>query len=594
MRWICKVCSYTYNESKGDLGNDVPPGTAFEDLPDDWVCPICGAAKDAFDPVDEPEDHSGAETTVSDVIVAELERWGAEIVLGMPGTSSLGLVDAVRRSTELRYVPVRHEANGAMAASAYNKLTGKLAVCLTIAGPGASNLATGLYDAKQDSASVLSLNGQVNFQYSGPGGSQEIDQDAFFKPICVFNNTIYDKTMTVKLLTMALKHATVMGGVSQLSVPNNIQREPLDAKGARHEMCLTDRLIHPEESLIQKAADVMNAAERPVVVAGRGAYYVAEEVAELAERLKAPIVTTWRAKGMLPDDHPWLLGVHGGVGPPQAISAVAGSDLLIALGVGFSDKTAIPWGKRMVQVDIDPLKIGKHPYEVALRGNCEAVLPRLLPLVAERKDNGREEELAAMKSEWEETLRKEASVKPSPLWPPYIMDVLSRLLPEDAVISIDVGDNGWWFGRNFRMSGQSFVMSGYLGTMGFGFPGALAAKLAYPDRPVVCITGDGGFQMAMADFPTAVEERLPVTVVLLNNRELAMIRQEQAAEGLPNFATGLRNADYASYAEGCGGKGFRVERPEDLEPSLLKALESDVPSIVDISTDPRRFERMRG
>ncbi|HVQ01417.1 MAG TPA: thiamine pyrophosphate-binding protein, partial [Candidatus Thermoplasmatota archaeon] len=182
------------------------------------------------------EREQGVTTTVSDVIIAELEKWGITFVFGIPGGSSLGLVDSIRRNRKIRYIVVRHEQAAAFAASAYHKLTGKLAACLTIAGPGATNLATGLYDAKEDSASVLSLNGQVEAQYVGPGGFQEIDQDAFFRPITIFNNTIYEKKKALKIITMALKYAVFKKGVAQVSIPNDLQKEPLDIACCEREM----------------------------------------------------------------------------------------------------------------------------------------------------------------------------------------------------------------------------------------------------------------------------------------------------------------------------------------------------------------------
>ena len=177
-QWRCSVCGYIYDESVGDGKNGIPAGTLFESLPADWTCPVCGAGKDAFVKIGDDDLHAGAQQTVSDVMVAELAAWGVTHVFGIPGTSSLGLVEAVRKNPGLRYVVFRHEGNAAMAASAWHKLTGRMAACLTIAGPGATNLATGLYDAKEDHASVISLNGQSGIQYTGPGGIQEIDQDA--------------------------------------------------------------------------------------------------------------------------------------------------------------------------------------------------------------------------------------------------------------------------------------------------------------------------------------------------------------------------------------------------------------------------------
>ncbi len=587
--WVCSVCGYVYDEKIGDVAHGVPAGTAFADIPANWTCPVCRAGKEAFRPLAAADAPAREGTTVSDIMAAELVAWGVTVVFGLPGTSSLGLVEAIRKNPKIRYIVVRHEANASMAASAYHKLTGKVAACLTIAGPGATNLATGLYDAKEDHASVLSLNGQVETQYAGAGGVQEIDQDAFFRPITVYNNTVYEKKMAVLLLTRALKYAVLDRGVAQLSVPNNIQKQPLDAPYCSRESCVAGFDIMPPPLLLERAAAAINAAERPVILAGWGAFAAAAEVLALAKKIRSPILTTYRAKGILPEDNEWVVGILGNVGSPFARTLATESDLLITLGVGFSKFTNVPLDRPMVQVDIDPIHLMKNNKTAGLFGNCSHVLPALIPLVRKRDDPGALENIAGMKREWDAVRDREADAKASPLRPPFIMKVLSDTLPEDAIISVDVGENQWWFGRNFRMKRHRFVMSGYLATMGFGLPGAIAAKIACPDKSVVCVTGDGGFSQAMGDFVTAVKYNLPMVVVVLNNHELGMIRVEQMMERYENFATDLLNPDFAAYADACGGVGIRVKSCGDLGPALLRALALNRPVVIDVETDAKRF-----
>jgi pyruvate oxidase len=588
-QWKCTVCGYVYDETLGDPESGIAGGTPFENLPDTWTCPVCGAGKEAFRKVLTEDIHAGSATTVSDVMVAELAAWGVNVVFGLPGTSSLGLVEAIRKNQAIRYFVVRHEENAAFAASAYNKFSGNIAACLTIAGPGATNLATGLYDAKEDHASVLSLNGQVEAQYTGPGGVQEIDQDAFFRPVTVYNNTIYEKNLAVLLLTRALRYAKIERGVAQISVPNDIQKQPLDSRFCTRESSLRSPDIVPADSVMKTAALAINTAKKPVILAGWGAYHEGQQVLALAEKIKAPILTTFRAKGILPEDNPWVIGILGNVGSPQARILVNEADLVITLGVGFSKYTNVPAEKSFVQVDIDPLKLGKNRQTIALWGTCSLVLQKLLPLLQEQEEKGIKKHLADLKKAWDLQRDNEADSSAAPLRPPFIMSVLSEVIPADAVISLDVGENQWWFGRNFRMKQQRFAMSGYLATMGFGLPGAIAAKIACPDRTVFCITGDGGFSMAMADFITAVKYDLPVVVVILNNHQLGMIQVEQMMEHYPNYATDLLNPDFARYAEVCGGIGMHVSRPEELRPALIAALSRKRPVIIDVETDPKRF-----
>ncbi|MBP2132780.1 pyruvate oxidase [Methanomicrobium sp. W14] len=589
-KWRCRVCGYIYDEENGEPATGTKPGTPFRDLPKDWKCPICGADKNSFSVADpEMEKEKSGGKTVSDLIISELLDWGVNVVFGLPGTSSLGLVEAIRKNSKMQYIVVRHEENAAMAASAYNKYTGKIAACLTIAGPGATNLATGLYDAKEDHASVISINGQVKFQYTGPGGIQEIDLDAFFRPITVYNNTIYDSHTALLILTKALKSAIIKKGVAQVSIPNNIQKEYIGEELCCRENCIKDFRIIPGTEELEKAASLINNSKNPVIIAGFGCRNSGDKVIELAKKNGSPIVTTFRAKGIIPEYEKLNLGILGSVGTPHAREFVNGSDLLIAAGAGFSQFTNIPVDKKIVQIDLDPMKLEKSTQGISLWGNCDLVLPLLTEKVKSRKYSEKLEKICNLKKKWYEKLEMEADDTMTPIRPPYIMKILSETIPEDALIALDVGENQWWFGRNFRMKNQLFAMSGYLGTMGFGFPAAIAGKIAYPEKDVFCITGDGGFAMAMADFVTAVKYNLPVIVVILSNRQFGMIQVEQMMEKYPNYSTELLNPDFSAYAKSCGGDGIRVEKPKDLGPALIKAIKSKKPFIVDIDTDPRRF-----
>jgi len=579
----CTVCNYIYDEEN--------EGKKFSELPGNWTCPICNAPKRAFILLSEKrEERARKGRTVSDVLVEQMAEWGIKYVFGIPGTSSLGLVDALRKNTKLKYIQVRHEQTAAFMASAYGKLTGHIAACLTVAGPGATNLATGLYDAKLDHAPVLALTGLVKRQLIGPGSFQEIDQHSFFEPICVFNHILMSEDQTTSLTTLAIKHALIDRGVSHISVPNDIQKLPCNASVMPMEGRIPNSNILQCEHLIRKAAFIVDKATRPVIISGFGALGQGGKLLRFAEKITSPIVTTFRGKGVIDEDNELYVGSHGTIGSTAAARLVRQSDLLIVIGSSFSDMTQIP-PMKMIQIDINPMMIAKnHPVEVGLWGNSSEILPKLTEAVEEKKNDDYHSEIVRLKKEWVSSLMQEADSSQMPIRPQYIIKVLNDAIASDAIISLDVGENGWWFGRNFFMKHtQQMVMSGYLASMGTGLPGAMVAQLAYPDKQVVCITGDGGLSMVMGDFLTAVKYKLPVKVFLLNNKQLGMILQEQKVENYPNWQTELYNCDFAQYAQNCGGIGIVVRDPKELEKAVGKALSLKKPVIVDIETDPRRF-----
>lgn len=583
MKFRCTVCNYIYDEAK--------EGREFSTLTYDWTCPVCNALKIAFVPLSEDREKiPSKQKTVSDVLVEQMAEWGINYVFGIPGTSSLGLVEAIRKNTRIKYYQVRHEQTAAFMASAYGKLTGNIAACLTVAGPGAVNLATGLYDAKLDHAPVLAITGLVKRQLIGPGSFQEIDQHSFFEPICVFNKILMSEDQTTRLITLAIKHALVDRGVSHISVPNDLQKLPHEADVLPMQGRIPNRNILQCDHLIKDAASVINNAKRPVIISGFGAIGQGIKLLQLAEKISSPIATTFRGKGVIDEDNELYVGSHGTIGSTAAAKLVRESDLLIVIGSSFSDMTQIPQ-KRIIQIDIDPMMIAKnYPVEVGLWGNSAELIPKLTEAVKKKPNTEYLAEVTRLKGEWVSQLMREADASRTPIRPQYIIKILNDRISSDAVISLDVGENSWWFGRNFWMKQtQKMVMSGYLASMGAGLPGAMAAQVAYPDKQVVCITGDGGFSMVMGDFLTAVKYELPVKIILFNNKQLGMIMQEQKVENYHNWQTDLYNCDFAEFARNCGGIGIKVTDPKELDRSIENALSSDKPVIVDIDTDPRRF-----
>ncbi|HAX18128.1 MAG TPA: pyruvate dehydrogenase [Actinobacteria bacterium] len=581
-KYRCTICNYIYDEKI--------EGKKFSELSDDWKCPVCNASKSDFVPVKTNSKNKKRTTTVSDILIEQLASWGIEYIFGIPGTSSLGVIDAIRKNNKIKYIQVRHEQTAAFMASAYGKLTGNVSACLTIAGPGATNLATGLYDAKLDHSPVLALTGLVKRQMMGPGSFQEIDQHSFFEPICVFNKVLMSEEQTTKLATLAVKHSVTERGVSHISIPNDVQKLPVDTEIIPPEGQIPGKATTYSSLLVKKSASLIDAAKRPVIIAGFGAIKSGGSLKKFAEKITAPIVTTFRGKGVVDENYELCAGCHGGIGSISASKLVNSSDLLIVIGSSFSDMTRIP-RKKMIQIDIDPMMIAKEfPVETGLVGNSSELIPDLTRFVKEKKNPGYLNEIRKLKIDWINQMGKEADSSKIPIRPQFIIKTLNELIADDAIISLDVGENSWWFGRNFFMkASQKMVMSGYLASMGAGLPGALAAQLIYPEKQVVCITGDGGFSMVMADFMTAVKYKLPVKIFIFNNGQLGMIMQEQKVENYPNWQTELHNCDFSEYAKNCGGNGIKVTKPGDLRPAITKALNADGPFIVDIETDAKRF-----
>ncbi len=586
-KYRCTVCNYVYDEAKEKV--------KFSDLPKEWVCPICGAPKSAFVLLSEQQVVKGAEKklehTVSDVLVSQIAAWGVKYVFGIPGTSTLGVVDAIRKTNgKVQYIQVRHEETAAFMASAYGKLTGHVAAVLGISGPGATNLVTGLYDAQLDHSPVLALTGMVPRKLIGKGSLQEIDQHAFFEPLTVYNKTLMTEDQTTSLATLAIKHALLDQGVAHIGIPNDVQKLPYEAEVLPFEGRMPNLAYGQEDGVIEKAAKVVDGAKRPVILVGFGARGQGTKLLKLAQKIGAPIISTFRAKGVVDDSEPLYVGCHGGVGSTAAGELMEKTDLLIAIGSSFSDLSQIPQ-KRMVQIDINPLMIARrYPVEVGLLGNSAVLIPKLTEKVAQKNNADYVAEVARLKKAWLDQLEREADAAATPIRAQYIMKVLNEKIAADAVISLDVGENCWWFGRNFAMKKtQKLVMSGILATMGFGLPGALAAALAYPGRQIVCITGDGGLTMVLGDFLTALKYNLPVKVFVINNKRLGMIMQEQKVEGYPGWQTELFDYSFADFAEHSGGMGIKVTEPSELEAAVDKALKATKPTIVDIDTDPRRF-----
>jgi len=550
------------------------------------------------------------ERTVTDVMAETMVAWGVTHVFGMVGHSNLGLADAIRRrciAGEMEYIGIRHEGAAAFAASAFGKLTGDPAACFAIAGPGSTNMLTGCWDARMDRAPLLALCGQVNQQVFGPGAFQELPLKEAFDAVSGFNHLALPDSNHAELMSLALKTAKIERNVANIIFPDDVQTQNAKdgAEAGTPEGRVADNSFGPPPAELERALKLLREAERPVIIVGHGARFEMDAVRALAEELNCPVLTTFKGKGLIGDcggpggGHPLGGGVLGRSGTPIASWFMNESDVLLVFGASFSNHTGITPKKPTIQVDSDRFQLGRfHSVDVPLLGDVGVTAEALLVALKGKhnsKDHG--PEIAERWKIWRnEKQSRMADDQSNGLSSVAVFDALNRLAPTNAIYAVDVGNNTYSFGRYMEASGeQAVLMSGYLGSIGFGYPAAMGAWAAtqvknrwggrFEGRPVLCVTGDGGFGQYGFEVTTAVKHRMNITHILLRNDELGKISKEQRAGQWEVWQTELVNPNIAEFVNSCGGLGIQVSKPGDLDSAIRKALEFDGPSTVEVLTD---------
>ncbi|MCY7758219.1 pyruvate oxidase [Bacillus inaquosorum] len=526
-----------------------------------------------------------AHKTAGQAMTELLEQWGVDHVYGIPGDSINEFIEELRHErNQLKFIQTRHEEVAALAAAAEAKLTGKIGVCLSIAGPGAVHLLNGLYDAKADGAPVLAIAGQVSSGEVGRDYFQEIKLEQMFEDVAVFNREVHSAESLPDLLNQAIRTAYSKKGVAVLSVSDDLFAEKIKREPVYTSPVYIEGNLEPKKEQLVTCAQYINNAKKPIILAGQGMKKAKRELLAFADKAAAPIVVTLPAKGVVPHKHPHFLGNLGQIGTKPAYEAMEECDLLIMLGTSFPYRDYLPDDTPAIQLDSDPAKIGKR-YPVTAGLVCDSALGlRELTEYIERKEDRRFLNACTehMQHWWNE-IEKDETEAATPLKPQQVVARLQEAAADDAVLSVDVGTVTVWMARHFKMNAnQDFIVSSWLATMGCGLPGAIASSLAEPERQAIAVCGDGGFSMVMQDLPTAVKYKLPITVVILNNENLGMIEYEQQVKGNIDYVTKLQNVDYAAFAESCGAKGIKVTRAEELAPAFHEALHADQPTVVDV------------
>lgn len=544
---------------------------------------------------------------VSDFFWQRLSDWGVRRVFGYPGDGINGLMGGLARAGDrFEFVQTRHEELAAFMATAHAKYTGELGVCLATSGPGAIHLLNGLYDAKLDHQPVLAIVGQQARTALGGHYQQEVDLVSLFKDVASeFVQMATTPAQVRHLIDRAVRIAKAERTVTCIIMPNDLQEmdaveTPPRAHGTIHSgVGYSAPVIRPADEDLRRAADVLNAGSKVAMLIGAGAMHATDEVIEVADILGCGVAKALLGKAAVPDDLPFVTGSIGLLGTRPSWDMMADCDTLLMVGSTFPYSEFLPkeGQARGVQIDINPKMLSiRYPMEVNLVGDSAGTLRALVPLLRRKQDRSWREGIEKGVADWWKTLESRAMQSATPLNPQRVFWELSPRLPEDVIIACDTGSGTNWYARDLKIRrGMKASVCGGLATMGPGMPYAIAAKHAYPDRPVLAIVGDGAMQMngmnglitVAKDWKKWADPRF--VVLVLNNRDLNQVTWEmRAMAGDPKFEASqqLPDVPYARYAEMLGFKGLYVDKPEDLGRVWDEALATRGPVLVEAVTDP--------
>ncbi|HDG5858624.1 TPA: pyruvate oxidase [Staphylococcus aureus] len=531
-----------------------------------------------------------AKIKANEALVKALQAWDIDHLYGIPGDSIDAVVDSLRTvRDQFKFYHVRHEEVASLAAAGYTKLTGKIGVALSIGGPGLIHLLNGMYDAKMDNVPQLILSGQTNSTALGTKAFQETNLQKLCEDVAVYNHQIEKGDNVFEIVNEAIRTAYEQKGVAVVICPNDLLTEKI--KDTTNKPVDTSRptVVSPKYKDIKKAVKLINKSKKPVMLIGVGAKHAKDELREFIEMAKIPVIHSLPAKTILPDDHPYSIGNLGKIGTKTSYQTMQEADLLIMVGTNYPYVDYLPKKNiKAIQIDTNPKNIGhRFNINVGIVGDSKIALHQLtenIKHVAERPFLNKTLERKAV---WDKWMEQDKNNNSKPLRPERLMASINKFIKDDAVISADVGTATVWSTRYLNLGvNNKFIISSWLGTMGCGLPGAMASKIAYPNRQAIAIAGDGAFQMVMQDFATAVQYDLPLTVFVLNNKQLAFIKYEQQAAGELEYAVDFSDMDHAKFAEATGGKGYTIKSASEVDAIVEEALAQDVPTIVDVYVDP--------
>jgi pyruvate dehydrogenase (quinone) len=523
---------------------------------------------------------------VADVLVGVLEEIGVRQIFGLIGDSLNPLGDAVRRS-KIEWIGVRHEEGAALAAAGQAKLTGRLGVCAGTTGPGSTHLVAGLYEAARDHAPVLALSGDMVTKMRGIDYFQATDPDLLFRDVSVYTETITSAAQAPAVIHQAISAAYAGRGVAHLTLP-------LDVMVAKADGGITSvATLRPYPEFQASAEDIttmarkIDAAANVVIMCGGGCHGAADELRALSDHLKAPLIHSVKGKDIMPFDDPRWMGGIGMIGTSADYHAIMRCDLLLMLGTDYPFSEFLPHKGSVIQVDERANVLGRRtPTAIGVRGSVRPTVKLLLDEVAAKRDSSFFEEVTSERRKWDEMLDKQADLKRSRdrIHPQAVARAVSDAAKSDAVFVIDVGINTLWSGNWIRQSGSQRILGSFNNAaVGTSLGQANGIQALDRSRQVIALTGDGGFNMLMGEFMTAVHHKLPVKVIIYNNSSLGLIFLEAEGVGLPAFREAIEfpNPDFAALARACGGHGFKAGHPDELHGAIAEALAVDGPAIVD-------------
>jgi pyruvate dehydrogenase (quinone) len=532
----------------------------------------------------------------SDILVERLIAWGVDTVFGLPGDGINGVFEALRQNKDrIRFIHVRHEESAAFMACAYAKFTGRIGVCIATSGPGGIHLLNGLYDAKMDHAPVLAITGMQHSDLIGTFTQQDVALDKLFIDVTTYNERVMNGAHMESIADLAIRTAIETRGVAHLTIPADVQvqsvkKDRSPRNPAHHTSAIPAFAEHlPCPVDFEHAADILNRGKKIAILAGQGALHATDELEKVAEMLGAPIVKALLGKAAVPDDSAYTTGGIGLLGTEPSQDVLEDCDTLFIVGSSFPyiEFLPEPGSVKCVQIDLDPQRISlRYPADVALVGSAKACLRTLMPRLKPH-DKGFLKKAQRGKKDWQQLLEKRGTDPAKPMKPQVVGWELGKRIPPNAIVTSDSGTITTWWARYVpALRGQMHSCSGNLASMACGLPYAIAAAVAYPDRPVYCIIGDGGLSMLMGELITIAAYNLNIKIIVIKNNTLGQIKWEQMIFlGNPEYACDLYPADFVAIARGCGVPAMQITEPAACGQQLDAAIANQGPMLVEAVVD---------